>query len=191
MSYDAKLDGMLALTLGISTGNASEGLETVRDMEQKSVKNSRRLPKEMYPSKAAFEDLGFTFTDTGDEILYEATLPEGWKTVETPGSSILWENLVDDKGRVRGNYCYKGAFYDRYGVMNLKSRYNSTYELTKPNDWDSPVNVVVKDADGTIIFHVGQCEKMYSDKYFYLLKKGEEFLNSNYPDWKDPTKYWD
>lgn len=59
----------------------------------------------MSPSQAAFEALGFTFTDIGDSVLFEATLPEGWSTQETPGSSILWENLVDDKGRVRGNYC--------------------------------------------------------------------------------------
>ena len=105
MSYDSKLEGMLALAIAMASGNASEGLETVQNTEQSRVRNSSRLPRDMRPSQAAFEALGFTFTDIGDSVLFEATLPEGWSTQETPGSSILWENLVDDKGRVRGNYC--------------------------------------------------------------------------------------
>lgn len=191
MSYDAQLDGMLALLIGMSTGNGSEGLETVQNAEQNRVKNSTRLPKEMNPNQAAFEALGFTFNDIGDDILCEATLPEGWKTVETPGSSILWENLVDDKGRVRGNYCYKGALYDRYGHMSLNARFQLTYEHTNPDDWDSPVIVVVKDADGTVIFNAGQCDRAYSDAYKALMKKAKDFLKSNYPEWEDVTKYWD
>ena len=191
MSYDAQLEGMMALAIAMASGNTSEVLETVQNAEQSRVRNSSRLPRNMRPSQAAFEALGFTFTDTGDDVLFEATLPEGWSTQETPGSSILWENLVDDKGRVRGNYCYKGAFYDRYGHMSLFCRYHSAYQHTDPDNYDSPINVVVTDADGSVIFNAGQCKETDSEEYDKLVAKAEEYLKTNYPEWKDVTKYWD
>ena len=89
MSYDSKLEGMLALAIAMASGNASEGLETVQNTEQSRVRNSSRLPRDMRPSQAAFEALGFTFTDIGDSVLFEATLPEGWSTQETPGSQVF------------------------------------------------------------------------------------------------------
>lgn len=191
MSYDSQLEGLMALAIALSTGNASEGIETVQNAEQSKIRNSNRLPRDMKPSRADFEALGFTFTDIGDDVLFEATLPEGWSTQETPGSSILWENLIDDKGRVRGKYCYKGAFYDRYGHMFLDCRYHIIDQYTDPNDWNSPINVVVTDADGSIIFNAGQCQKAYSKEYDELVAKAKEYLDSNYPEWKDVMKYWD
>ena len=191
MSYDSQLEGMLALAIAMASGNASEGLETVQNAEQRRVSNSIILPRDMRPSQAAFEALGFTFTDIGDSVLLEATLPEGWSTQETPGSSILWKNLIDDKGRVRGKYCYKGAFYDRYGHMSLSCRYHLDYQNTDPDNYDSPINVVVTDTDGSVIFNAGQCKKAYSKEYDKLLEKAEEYLASNYPEWEDVTKYWD
>lgn len=191
MSYDSQLEGMLAVASAMGSDNASEGVETVQNDEQSRVRNSSRLPRDMRPSQAAFEALGFTFTDIGDSVLFEATLPEGWSTQEDPGSSILWENLVDDKGRVRGKYCYKGACYDRYGRMSLSCRYHLTYQNTDPDNYDSPINVVVTDADGSVIFNAGQCKEAYSEEYEKLVAKAEEYLKSNYPDWKDVTKYWD
>lgn len=191
MSYDSQLEGTLAFAIAMGSRNASEGPETVQNTEQNRVKNSSRLPRDMRPSQAVFEALGFTFTDIGDDVLFEATLPEGWQTQEAPGSSILWENLVDDKGRIRGHYCYKGSLYDRYGDMSLSCRYHSTCQRTDPDNYDSPINVVVTDADGSVIFNAGQCKKTYSKEYDELVEKTEEYLKSNYPEWKDVTKYWD
>ena len=191
MSYDSQLDCILALAIGMSSGNASEGLEAVQNAMQNRVKNSNRLPRDMRPSQAAFEALGFTFTDIDDDVLFEATLPEGWSTQETPGSSILWENLVDNKGRIRGSYCYKGTPYNQSGYMSLSCRYRSTYQYTDPNNYDSPINVVVTDADGSVIFNAGQCKEAYSEEYDMLIAKTKEYLKSNYPEWKDVTKYWD
>lgn len=188
MSYDPMLEGMLAMAIGMSTGNASEGLEAVQNAEQNRARSACRLPRDMRPSKEAFESLGFTFEDIGDDVLYQATLPDGW-TLKSDGG--YWTYLIDEKGRERGSYFYKGAFYDRSGHMNLSQRFHATYENIDPEDWDSPIKVHVKDADGTIIFDAGQCEKAYSDEYDKLMRTATEYLATNYPDWKDPTKYWD
>ena len=155
------------------------------------VRNSSRLPRNMSHSQVTFEALGFTFTDIGDSVLFEATLPEGWSTKEISGSSILWENLVDDKGRIRGHYWYKKTFYNRCGHMSLSCRYRVAYQHTDPDNYDSSINVVVTDADGSVIFNAGKCKDDYSKEYDKLFAKAEQYLKSNYPDWKDATKYWD
>ena len=188
MSYDPMLEGMLAMAIGMSTGNASEGLEAVQNAEQNRARSACRLPRDMRPSKEAFEAIGFKFEDIGDDVLYQATLPEGW-TLKSDGG--YWTYLIDEKGRERGSYFYKGAFYDRNGHMNLTQRFHATYDNVDPKDWDSPVKVYVKDADGTILFEAGQCDKAYSDEYDKLMSKAKDYLKTNYPEWEDASKYWD
>lgn len=190
MSYNSQLEGMLTLDIAMN-GNVSEGFKTVQNVDSNRRRNSTRLPRDMRQSQAVFEALGFTFTDIGDSVLFEATLPEGWSTKKVHDLSILREYLVDNKGRVRGYYYYNGSFYDRHGNMRLSNRYNVTYQHTAYDNFDSPINVVVKDTDGSIIFNAGQCKEPCSDEYDELVVKAKEYLNSNYPDWEDVTKYWD
>ena len=168
---------MLALAIAMHSGNASEGLETVQNAEQRRVSNSIILPRDMRPSQAAFEALGFTFTDIGDSVLLEATLPEGWSTQETPGSSILWKNLIDDKGRVRGKYCYKGAFYDRYGHMSLSCRYHLDYQNTDPDNYDSPINVVVTDTEVPLSLMLVSAKKLIQRNMISSLQKLKSTLS--------------
>ena len=188
MSYDPMLEGLLAMAIGMSTGNASEGLETVQNAEQNRARSACRLPRDMRPNKEAFEAIGFKFEDIGDDVLYQATLPEGW-TLKSDGG--YWTYLIDEKGRERGSYFYKGAFYDRNGHMNLTQRFHATYEHLDPDDWKSPIKIFVKDTDGTILFEAGQCNEAYSDEYNELMSKATDYLKTNYPEWEEASKYWD
>ena len=45
MSYNSKLASILAMVLGIGTGNASEGLEAVENAEQNRARSLCYLPK--------------------------------------------------------------------------------------------------------------------------------------------------
>ena len=188
MAYDSRLDGLLAMSIAMQTGKASEALEIVQHAEQEHARSSCMLPKNMKPSKSNFEELGFRFEDTGDEVLYKATMPDGW-TLESNGG--YWTNLVDEKGRKRGSYFYKGAFYDRRGSMSLNKRFSATYEHSIDEDYESPVNVFAQDIDGTILFDAGQCNRAYSDEFFVLLSQVRNYLDSNFPGWEDVGKYWD
>jgi len=188
MSYDSMLEGMLAMAIGMSTGSASEGLEAVQNAEQNRARSNCRLPKKMNPSKEAFESLGFTFEDIGDDVLYKATLPDGWELNSDDG---YWTYLIDEKGRERGSYFYKGAFYDRSGHMNLSQRFHATYDAADPETWKGPYTISVKDADDSIIFTAGKCERTHSAEYEKLMEQAKDYLRTNYPEWEDPTKYWD
>jgi hypothetical protein len=148
------------------------------------------LPRKMIPSRAAFETLGFKFTDINDSVLVDAILPDGWSIQPKENR---WNDLVDDKGRIRGSYYYCSKFYDRSGLMELNCRYCRTSKYIDPNDFRSPVNVVVTDAckNDAIIFNAGQCQKIESDEWHRLREIAESYLNSNWPEWEDPEKYWD
>lgn len=187
MSYDPMSEAMLAMAIGMNTGSASEGLETVQNAEQDRARSSCQLPRKMYPSKEVFEAFGFTFKDIDDPILYQASLPEGWLLKKENG---YWTNLIDEKGRKRGNFFYKGAFYDRNGSMKLFQRFSIKEEATIPEKWEGPYIISVKDSDGNTIFTAGKCDKLFSDEYNKLIDQAKEFLHTNYPNWEDPTKYW-
>ena len=58
MSYNSKLASILAMVLGIGTGNASEGLEAVENAEQNRARSLCYLPKNMTPNKEDFESIG-------------------------------------------------------------------------------------------------------------------------------------
>ena len=186
MSYDSELAGMMALAIGMITGDASEGLEAVQNAEQCRARSACRLPKQMKPSKEAFENLGFTFQDIDDDVLYQATLPEGWK-LESDGD--YWTTLVDEKGRKRGSYFYKGDFYDRKGSMYLSIRFRVTCDSADAKRRKAPFTISVKDADDTIIFIAGKCKDSFSEERDELTVEAERYLNTNYPEWKDPTKF--
>ena len=51
--------------------------------------------------------------------------------------------------------------------------------------------LLVMGADDTILYTAGQCKNAISLECDELMSKAEEYLNTNYPGWKDPTKYWD
>ena len=188
MKFDPELNAMLALTIAMGTGNASEGLEAVEKAEQSRAQNECMLPKRMDPSKEDFEILGFVFEEVGDEVLYQAKLPEGW-TAKTDGG--YWTTFFDQKGRKRGESFYKGAFYDRDGYMVLCCSFSVAHEAIVPPDRKNRIRVFVKDCNEKEIYEAGRCKEIYSDRYFKLVKEAEKYLATNYPEWKDPIEYWD
>ena len=50
--------------------------------------------------------------------------------------------------------------------------------------------VCVLDYDKTIIKEIGKVENAWSEECERLIEQGYKWLDENYPEWKDPTKYW-
>ena len=191
MSYDSMSESiMLTMVTSENTGNASEELEATQNVKQIQVRQSCKLPRDMKPSKDVFEALGFIFEDIGDDIMYQATLPEGWKLDSTEGEH--WTIIIDEKGRKRGCFFYKDAFYNssRDGLMRLNQRFYITYDHIDRRNSNSPIIVCVKDSEEKVLFNAGQCNEAYSDEYEELMNKATEYLEINYPEWQNPSKYW-
>ena len=173
----------------------SNVLEHMEKEGQKRAVNNTMVAKKMFPSRKKWEELGFTFTDIpGDNLLCNATLPEGWKLEATDHS--MWNNFIDEQGRERGSMFYKAAFYDRDAHMQLYNR----YKVIKDYLDDHVTTEVYFGNPEEKLFVAGQIHKDYSsqesiDAYFDELERlqylADNFANLYYPNWRDETAYWD
>jgi len=144
-----------------------------------------------------WEKVGVTFGPVpDDDIFREAFLPEGW-VKESDSHDPRHMVIRDAKGRVRATMFYKAAFYDRKANVNLRSRYSIRQH------YDAP--------DGTIQWQVYDCETVIHtverkspsrekepEAYYELLNKlyrndggARDWLDKEFPDWRDPTAYWE
>ncbi len=131
-------------------------------------------------------------TSKDDDIFMGVKMPTGWKKVATDHS--MWNNLVDDKGRIRATIFYKAAFYDRDSFINFETRYQTgcdyfNDEKNPEKDWDQARIAYVKDAN--IGEKIWTSEKHFSDGQDKAYQDGKNWLNENYPDWENINAYWD
>ncbi len=172
-------------------------LENMEKEGQSFAVNSSRMARKMRPSREAWEKLGFVFSDIeGDDVLCNAVLPEGWSIKATDHS--MWNNIYDEKGNERGSMFYKAAFYDRDAHMNLERRYHI---CTVDKDGDSNIVEVYFGNSKEKLFVAGELEhnpdapsaerRKFYDEEEKLRELAIEYANENYPEWEDPTAYWD
>ena len=186
MSYQNNLrtDSQLRSLLS-SFLKPDEVLDIINMLQQEPSKDTCMLPKTMYPNKDTFESLGFSFKDIGDSILYESTLPDGW-TVAPDFGNYHWYNFFDENKHKRGAYCYSGNLPKPQAYMNLSQR----FYVTQTKISNGKIKVGIKDTDGNFIFTAGTCAKQFSSEFHLLFQISNEYLEKYFPDWENPTKYW-
>jgi hypothetical protein len=176
-------------------GGNPNAIEAQEAEGQQELINSLQLPLKCNNPRgvnaaAQYHKMGIkTFTASkGDDLFLGVKLPDGWKKEATDHS--MWNNLLDDKGRVRATFFYKAAFYDRDAFVNFNHRYIKTQvfvDVKCANNYDK--FYCVKDqASGEIIFKT-EITKEYSDSN--LESQCINFLKTNYPDYEDLNAYWD
>lgn len=97
------------------------GIEAQEKRGQMALVNSSNLPKDMSPSREAFEKVGFVFGADVDDLFVSAKLPPGWTRAATGHS--MHSDIMDEHGRKRVGVFYKAAFYDRRANCYLIRRY--------------------------------------------------------------------
>lgn len=163
-------------------GDSSQAIGISEAQGQAELVESEVLPTNYNGDyKKDFEKIGIKFGKVveDDPMFQEVTLPAGWKKIRADHS--MWSKLIDDKGRERASIFYKAAFYDRSAHMNLVRRF--MVDTYKYND----KGVVLDGEEELFEFsHTGEYETRE-------IARGhcEQWLNENYPDWKDKTAYWD
>ena len=164
---------------------------------QQSFVNSETLPTDMgrygdYDTKAILEAAGVKFICVvpDDPMFQVVELPEGWQKKATDHS--MHSNLVDNKGRARARIFYKAAFYDRSANLSLARRYNVSFDY----DRSEKEGVGVANAtDGDSVIFSTEPVPVNREKSWETSEQANklavEWLDQNYPDWKNPGAYWD
>ncbi len=98
--------------LGLIVGMGPRGIENMEEQGQRDSCASDTLPSQG-SDHPAFAEMGIVFGDpvVDDPLFRYCTLPAGWKKV--PTDHAMWNDVVDETGKVRAQYFYKAAFYDR------------------------------------------------------------------------------
>ncbi len=117
-----------------------------------------------------------------DPLFREATLPAGWSV--KPTDHPMWSDIVDAKSRKRLQVFYKASFHDRRAHLSPLTRYTTRF-FEGEGDWperrwcamDSMTETLLWASDGQ------------GGTRDYLAAKA--WLNTHYPRWEDPSKYWD
>lgn len=171
-------------------GGPNYAAERMERGEQRRAVASTNLPNPR-GCKAEWEALGVVFGEKVDDLFIRATLPEGW-SVE-PSDHSMWNNIMDDKGRRRGQYFYKGAFYDRDAFLNHPDRRYMAERDYSDAVAEGSVRAVVKDA-GAVIFATDM-EPIGDRKSWDAGDEHREralaWLIERFPDHENARAYWD
>jgi len=181
-------------------GGNPNAIEAQEAQGQTELVNSDVLPVDMgthseHNHKKILKGYGFKFLGVveGDVLFQNVKMPKGWKKVATDHS--MHSDLVDEKGRKRANIFYKAAFYDRKAHLDLSRRYRYDIDYDKLNKGVTICRV--KDHDDSVLFSTiehtmteEEKEKSWNvtDEHNKIAR---EWLNKTYPDWENPSKYWD
>lgn len=177
-------------------------------MDKKTV----LLATPLTPSKEAFERLGFTFKESDTPDVIEAILPENWRAVVKNDSAVCTTALYDAKNRVRAHSYRVNPSYTEIlsGHTGLFCKYviNSVYRGGKfsRRKYKASVFENVPITDGHTepsyakeLFSGGKTKQFLAydpdtEKYNTddpAIRKCFDFLQQNYPDWRNPEAYWD
>ena len=210
---DPETEGLMTLAIAMHTGSPTEAIETLEKMGQQEAVTSTQLPAQGTPGAyrhvreeeqgehdLAWEETGIEFGDLdGSELFRDAKLPAGWK--QRPTDHHMWNEVVDDRGRVRASYFYKAEFYDRDAFINLKRRFQVTNALLED---EALLQMEGTDAD-TVVFqtrteNLGPRPETREERLVWydtkeaanklLLRECEAWLDERYPDWRKLWGHW-
>ncbi len=179
-------------------GGDQNALEHMEQEEQRETVQNIFLARDMYPEQSEWEQLGFAFYDIpNDNVLYRATLPEGWTLRST--EHVMGYEIVDENGFVRANMSYKSAIYDRYANMGLKTKYNVESEYTL-EETSRTVEIYFGNKQEKL-FVAGKLTlksnasreefRAYMDEQDRLKALAMAYADEYYPQWRNVHAYWD
>ena len=183
----------LAMLIKMQLFGTDHVIEQEESDGQVSLINSDTIPAKMNEeTKKALTKSGVKFGELveDDPLFQYVELPEGW--TKRP-IDRLWTDLLDSRGQVRARLMYKAAFYDRKArtSANLRFRFGTDYESAERGVVISHVrkgNEIVFSSDE---YHVDPESR---DQYAAMDKADKQcrqWLEKNYPDYLDPSAYWD
>lgn len=177
-----------------------------------------QLPKDCSAEcRKALEAAGVKFFEMvdGDPLFRHATLPVGWEI--KPTDHDMYSDLLDEQGRKRASIGYKAAFYDRWAQLSCCRRFEAGYFKDDYGDPDAQVYPGIKDG-GKLVWRgkfmadsrdvetlprkkekndeIGWVPNAWGGKDCvfpsdFCRNIATNLLTKLYPDWNNPTAYWD
>lgn len=197
MSFDG--DKLEVLVDALLTNGASQAILNQEKRGQNHFVNSATLPKKCNNcTREQLEQIGIVFLDDCSDLFVSVQLPNNWKKESTDHSR--WSKLIDENGNERASIFFKAALYDRNAFVNLVCRFSAHVEPvlgwknSKESKWCCFVNDCKK-----VIWASATLRKEPEDRDKWsiwikekssLRKLGVNWLDENYPDWKNPIAYW-
>jgi hypothetical protein len=185
--------------------------------EQATMVHSPVFPVQMRPNRKAYELAGFRFGNRLDELFVEASLPHGWSL--QPTGHYMHSDIIDDRNRRRGGVFFKPDVWDRRARAYLEQRYSvdvdyssEEYETLRKQtpSLDNPLDTfkhvhytaTVLDNKGSAVWQEGPISpeeagwnpavgNRWPDFRYELQRHAENWLDTNKPNWRDVTAYWD
>ena len=189
MPYNPEEQKNDILFMGMICGT-EKVVDAIEKDEQLRVIRECELPRSMKPNQETFEKLGFVFEDIEDDnVMFKAKLPEGWsmKPVET-----YYTSIIDEKGRERASFFYKGVFYARNGHMVLHRRYIvKTLSFIKGNFEDGARIAVYDRNDNSLVKVSSTFPNSWCDEFYRAYDDMYKWLKAQYPNCEDSLAYWD
>lgn len=196
-------DPALFLIEAMARGSSSGMIEAQEARGQREVVNSDQLPTKglLGADRHTWEAMGIKILEeepTKDPIFCLVELPKGWKKQAT--DHAMWNNLVDDKGRVRATFFYKAAFYDRSAHIRPVARFtiDRNYERS---DYRNVFEYQVKDGNKVVFTVDRPVPKLSDGREDYGASEGIEkelkaacvqwFNDNGFPDYANFSAYWD
>lgn len=195
--------GMEVFLEALATGDTGAAIMNQEAREQQKAVSKQQLPCDgtIRPGplrddgqREKLESLGFVFHTEGigeDDLFVLVTFPEGWHIAATGHS--MHNDLVDDQGRKRGSYFYKGAFYDRHAQFyGLSSRYRIADVYGDfDTEYDGQKRVTVQDmATETELYDSGWLARHDWGARDEASHRARAWLDEHYPDHQNPLAYW-
>lgn len=181
-------DPLVHLLAAMQDGGTGKSIEASEARGQEELIASDVLPaKGADPAILARIGIEVLGPVEGDPLFLMVKLPSGW--TKRPTSHPMWSELYDHKGRLRAHIFYKAAYYDRKAHMDFERRYRINCHYV-PADKPEEVVVTIRDA-GQKVCEVGRYGYMDFDAEVGVRQQAEAYMTARWPQYKDPTAYWD
>jgi hypothetical protein len=182
-----------------------DGIDRLKVQKRSIFLESDMLPIEFnIGTKESLESFGVIFCDKVDDLFYRVELPPDW--LKKPKIDIEWSCLIDDSGRKRATIFYNGSLASGGPIafVNITPVFLHSLEPISKFGIDSECgkwHYVIRRADLKVWvsneiepepWYKSQQEKNQWTKQIESFEsKAIQWLDTNYPEWKNETAYWD
>jgi hypothetical protein len=199
-------DPALLLLEAMVRGGAPGMIEAQEARGQREAVNSDQLPTKglLGEDRAFYEAMGIKIiedepgtTSSKDAMFCAVELPKGWKKEAT--DHAMWNNLVDDKGRVRATFFYKAAFYDREAFIRPCRRFSVERNYEHP-DYKNVLEFQVRDGKKAVFSVNKPLPKKPDGRDDYQAMEPLEkemraecvqwLIDNGFPNYNDFGAYW-